>query len=147
MPLLKPGDPAPPVEGLDQNGKHYSGVGKNLVLYFYPKDDTPGCTVEACGFRDDLEKFRGRRVEVVGVSVDGVVSHKNFEAKHSLNFPLLADHDKRITRAYGALSGMGFANRVTYLVGADGKVKHVWPSVGPKTHSAEVLAKIQELGW
>lgn len=142
---LKEGDKAPELAGLDQNGKRVSLAGKKVVLYFYPRDDTPGCTVEACSFRDSVEEVRKRGWEVVGVSTDGVLSHKRFEQKYHLNFPLLADPDKELAHAFGVLAPMGYARRATFLVGANGVIRHVFPKVSPKGHAEEVLRKIEEL--
>lgn len=142
---LKEGDKAPELAGLDQNGKRVSLAGKKVVLYFYPRDDTPGCTVEACSFRDSVEEVRKRGWEVVGVSTDGVLSHKRFEQKYHLNFPLLADPDKELARAFGVLAPMGYARRATFLIGANGVIRHVFPKVSPKGHAEEVLRKIEEL--
>src|SRR5215470_12419889 len=103
--MPKPGDKAPLVEGKDQNGKDWKlsdAAGKKVVLlYFYPKDDTPGCTKEACGFRDRMEALKKDDVELIGVSFDSADSHQKFIAKHHLNFPLLADTDGKIADAYG----------------------------------------------
>src|SRR6195256_5860529 len=104
--MPKVGDKAPLITGKDQNGKTWKladEVGKKVVLlYFYPKDDTPGCTKEACGFRDRISDLKKQGVEVIGVSFDSAESHKNFIAKHNLNFPLLADTDGKIAEAYAA---------------------------------------------
>ncbi|MEM3087217.1 MAG: peroxiredoxin [Halobacteria archaeon] len=143
--MLKAGDKAPELAGLDQNGRKISLAGKKVVLYFYPKDDTPGCTVEACNFRDSSDEIRKRGWEVVGVSTDPVLSHKKFEQKYRLNFPLLADPEKELTSEFGVLAPLGYAQRATFLVGANGLVLHVWPKVSPKSHAAEVIAKIEEL--
>ncbi len=143
--MLNVGDKAPELSGLDQNGRKISLAGKKVVLYFYPKDDTPGCTVEACGFRDSGDEIRKRGWEVAGVSADGVLSHKKFEQKYNLNFPMIADPDKELVRKFGVLAPLGYAQRATFLVGANGLVLHVWPKVSPKSHAAEVLAKIEEL--
>src|SRR5215467_8083995 len=114
----KAGDKAPLVEGKDQNGKDWKladAVGKKVVLlYFYPKDDTPGCTKEACGFRDSIEALKQDNVEVIGVSFDSGESHQKFISKYNLNFPLLADTDGKIADAYGVrMNGRSMDNRVS----------------------------------
>lgn len=124
--------------------------GKPVVLYFYPRDDTPGCTKEACGFRDvyaDIEKLGA---VVLGVSTDPVKSHRKFTEKFRLPFPLLADEDKQIVQAYGVWGEKTFmgrkfmgTNRVTFLIGPDGRIRHVWPKVKPEEHAAEVLAALR----
>lgn len=117
-----------------------------MVLYFYPKDDTPGCTAEACAFRDDLEEFKGRNVAILGVSVDDVESHKRFQEKYGLNFTLVADPTKEITRRYGALSLFGVARRVTYIIDDKGTIRHVYERVAPREHSREILQTLAALG-
>lgn len=117
-----------------------------IVLYFYPKDDTPGCTTEACGLRDDIGAFRGLNATVVGASYDSIESHKKFIAKYNLPFPLISDHDKSVSKVFG-VSGMLFPDRSTFVIGPDGTILYANPSVSPKTHSQEirdVLAKIQK---
>jgi peroxiredoxin Q/BCP len=146
---LKAGSQAPDFESVDQNGRKVclsDFRGKTIALYFYPKDNTPGCTMEACSFRDDEELLAEAGVTVLGVSADGVDSHKKFEKKHNLNFTLVADPDKRIIDAYGVKGAFGTARRVTFLIDGEGKVRHVWPRVSPGGHSADVLHKVRELG-
>ncbi|MBL0057666.1 MAG: thioredoxin-dependent thiol peroxidase [Elusimicrobia bacterium] len=148
--MLKVGDRAPNFSALDQNGEKVelsSFKGKSVVLYFYPKDLTPGCTVEACGFRDDHGAFKKKGAVVLGVSKDGAASHKKFAEKHGLPFPLLADESGSIVKAYGAwgeksMYGKKYMGilRVTYVLGADGRVKAVFPKVKPAGHSTEILA-------
>jgi peroxiredoxin Q/BCP len=116
--------------------------GKWVVLYFYPMDDTPGCTTEACEFRDNIFAFRRLGVTVLGVSVQDVASKKAFAAKHGLPFPLLADTDKAVATAYGVLSVMGFARRETFVIDPQGNVARHYPSVDPKTHSKQLLADL-----
>ena len=118
--------------------------GKKSVVYFYPKDDTPGCTTEACEFRDSMEEYRKNGIEVYGISVDSENSHKKFNDKYSLNFTLLADKEKSISEKFGVLGGR-VASRVTFIVDRDGKIRYVFPKVSPKGHSAEVIGKIREL--
>ena len=148
MELLKVGDRAPDFESVDQNGnkvKLSSFKGKPVVVYFYPKDDTPGCTAEACNFRDNSEQYEKACVKVLGVSVDGQKSHKKFVDKYHLNFTLVADDKKRIAQSYGVLGG-NTASRVTYLINREGKIAHVYPKVSPKEHAVEVMSKLNELG-
>ncbi len=118
---------------------------KNVVLYFYPEDDTPGCTVEACSFRDDIAHFTNADTVVLGVSLDNVDSHRRFTEKFNLNFPLLADTDKAICTAYGVEIRGNWPERVTYLIGKDGMVKNVFPKVNVRSHSAELQAAIRHL--
>ena len=146
---LKAGERAPDFEATDQNGKMValtSFRGRPVVLYFYPKDDTPGCTAEACSFRDSMSVLRDQGIVVLGVSVDSEKSHAGFASKYNLNFTLLSDTKKIIVRAYGVESPFGIANRVTYIVGPDGIIKHVFPHVSTKTHGDDVLKKLKELG-
>jgi peroxiredoxin Q/BCP len=153
--LVETGKPAPEFDVTDQKGSRRSLKnlrGKWVVLYFYPKDDTPGCTVEACKFRDSLAEIKKRGAVVLGVSPDDEKSHQKFIDKFSLPFDLLADTDKKIAEAYGvwqekSMYGrkyMGVA-RTTYLIDPDGKVAHRWDKVKPEGHDAEVLAKLDEL--
>ena len=114
--------------------------GKRVVLYFYPKDDTPGCTKEACAFRDAWAKFQTQKVGIVGVSRDSEESHRVFVKKHDLPFPLAADENGEIARSYGVKSTLGVSSRVTFLVTADGKIAKIWPDVDPGIHADEVLA-------
>lgn len=114
--------------------------GKKLVLYFYPKDDTPGCTVESCGLRDQYQKIRELGAEVLGVSVDGTESHQRFTEKYHLPFQLLADTDKSITRAYGVLNEKSsMARRVTFLIDEHGKILKTFQTVKPDQHPQEIL--------
>lgn len=122
--------------------------GKWVVLYFYPKDLTPGCTREAHNFQIDQGKYAERNAVVLGVSVDSVDSHKKFCAKEGLNFKLLADTDHKVTSAYGSLTNLGiakFAARHTFLIDPNGKIAQVYSRVDPTTHSGEVLAELDEL--
>src|SRR5882762_1152452 len=144
------GDKAPLVEGKDQSGKTWKladEVGKKVVLlYFYPKDDTPGCTKEACGFRDRIEDLKKENVEVVGVSFDSAESHQKFIAHHNLNFPLLADTDGKIADAYGVkMTGKNMARRVSFLIGKDGKILHVTDSPKADVHLTEMKTAIDGL--
>ena len=149
---LKVGDKAPPFTAATQDGSSVSlqdFKGRNVVLYFYPKDDTPGCTKEACAFRDQFEAFRARDVAVLGVSTDPVKSHGKFATKYKLPFTLLADEEKKIVEAYGVWGQKSFMGRkymgifrVTFLIGPDGRIRQIWPEVKPEQHAAEVLAAI-----
>jgi thioredoxin-dependent peroxiredoxin len=139
----KPGDKAPLVQGKDQDGKSWKladQVGKSAVLlYFYPKDDTPGCTKEACGLRDRIADLKQDGVEVVGVSFDSTDSHQKFISKYNLNFPLLADTDGQIADAYGVrMTGKSMARRVSFLIGLDGKIVHVTDSPSADVHLSEM---------
>src|SRR5437870_1444492 len=145
----KVGDKAPLIEGKDQDGKTWKladVVGKKVVLlYFYPKDDTQGCTKEACGFRDQMSDLKKDNVEVVGVSFDSAESHQKFIAKHSLNFPLLADTDGKIAEAYGAkMTARNMARRVSFLIGLDGKITHVTDVPSADTHLSEMKEAVQK---
>ena len=152
MKLLELGDRAPDFKTADQDGEKISLKdlrGRKVVLYFYPKDDTPGCTKEACSFRDGFSKFRKRKVEVLGVSADDERSHKKFAEKYDLPFRLLADTDKKIVQDYGvwgekSLYGRKFMgiNRVTYLIDEKGRIAGVWPKVKPDGHADEILEAI-----
>jgi thioredoxin-dependent peroxiredoxin len=152
MALLEVGDKAPAFKTTNQDGETVSlgdFKGKKLVLYFYPKDDTPGCTKEACSIRDGWSKFRKRGVAVLGVSVDDEKSHRKFIDKFSLPFPLLADTDKTIVKAYGvwgekSMYGRKYMGtlRVTYLIDEKGKIAAVWPKVKPEGHAEEILAAV-----
>ena len=145
--LLEIGAKAPDFESVDQNGKNVrlsDFKGKPVVLYFYPKDDTPGCTAEACNFRDHIDHYEKNGVKVLGVSVDSDTSHKKFEKKYNLNFTLVSDKKKDITQKYGVLKEKT-ASRVTYLIDRDGKIAYVYPKVSPKEHAVEVFEKLKEL--
>jgi peroxiredoxin Q/BCP len=119
--------------------------GKWVVLYFYPKDNTPGCTIEAHNFQRDLAKYEQANAVIVGVSVDTTDSHKDFCAKQGLTFKLLADPDKKVVEEYGSLRPNGMALRNTFLIDPDGKIVKVWTGVNPAQHSDEVLAALNEL--
>lgn len=126
--------------------------GRNVVVYFYPKDDTPGCTVEACSFRDTDDELADRGVVVLGISPDSVESHRAFREKYDLPFPLLADEDHAVAEAYGAwrernLYGKRFMGiqRSTFLIDKKGRIAKVWKRVSPKDHARQVLAAIDAL--
>ena len=147
---LKPGDNAPAFAMPDENGKtvtNESLKGKQYFLYFYPKDDTPGCTTEACQLNDNLTQFRALGVPVLGVSRDDASSHQAFQKKYGLDFDLLTDADRSAHDAYGAWGerpgrGEGVI-RSSFLVGPDGKIKNAWYFVKPDGHALEVLQAIQ----
>ncbi len=147
---MKPGDPAPDFEGPISDGsrlglKNFLGK-KNVVLYFYPKDDTPGCTKEACSFRDNLQPIRNMGAEIIGVSLDSIQSHSKFASKYGLPFPLISDKDKRIANAYGVLKDTGTsASRVTFIIDKSGKVAKVFPKVDVTKHTEEVVSALKEL--
>src|SRR5271169_7092153 len=148
--MPKAGDPAPLFTGQDQDGKEFKLadlVGKKIVLlYFYPKDFTGGCTKEACSFRDGFEDFATNNVEIVGVSFDSADSHLQFIPKYKLNFTLLADTDGKIADTYGVhMAGKNMAKRVSFLIGLDGKIVHVTDSGNPDIHLAEMKAAIASL--
>jgi thioredoxin-dependent peroxiredoxin len=151
--LLAVGTKAPEFTTTDQVGKKRSlsdFKGKKVILYFYPKDNTPGCTKEACGFRDNFAKFRQLNVEILGVSIDSEKSHTAFVQKYDLPFTLLVDAEKKLVEAYGvwgekSLYGKKYmgTNRVTYLIDESGRIAAVFPKVKPKTHAEELLAVLQ----
>lgn len=143
MPLAV-GTNAPAFTAKDTNGNTVSlsdFAGKTVVLYFYPKDDTPGCTKQACSFRDAQADYQGKDVVVLGVSKDDEASHQAFTQKYSLNFPLLADTDGAIIKAYD-VDGGGYAKRVTYVIDGSGKIIHVDGAVNTGTHASDVLAAL-----
>jgi peroxiredoxin Q/BCP len=148
--MPKAGDTAPLIAGADQNDRDFKLadlIGKKVVLlYFYPKDFTGGCTKEACGFRDGFEDFATNNVEIVGVSFDSADSHLQFIAKYKLNFTLLADTDGKIADIYGVrMAGKNMARRVSFLIGLDGKIVHVTDAGNPDIHLAEMKAAIAGL--
>jgi len=133
-------------EGIEVKLKDFRG--KWVVLYFYPKDQTPGCSREAHNFQVDQDKYAERNAVVLGVSVDSVDSHSKFCTKEGLNFKLLADTDHKVSDSYGSLTNLGlvkFSARHTFLIDPDGKIAKVYTSVNPQRHSAEVLAELDEL--
>lgn len=149
MAKLGIGIQAPDFDSVDQDGKNVSlgdFRGKTVALYFYPKDNTPGCTVEACSFRDDMDDVLAAGIKVLGVSSDDSGSHKNFERRNKLNFTLVADPDRKIIEAYGVKGPFSTARRVTFLIDKEGVIRHIWPRVSPKGHSREVIEKTKELG-
>ena len=141
---LTVGTDAPAFTVKDTNGNTVSlsnFAGKTVVLYFYPKDDTPGCTKQACSFRDSMSNYQNKDVVVLGVSADDEASHQQFTQKYNLNFPLLADTDKSLIQAYD-VDGGGYAKRVTYVIDGNGKVIHVDSSVNTSSHASDVLATL-----
>ena len=150
--LVREGENAPDFELEDQEGKKIKlsdYIGKRwVVLYFYPKDDTPGCTKEACSFRDNLNQLQSLNATVLGVSVDDIRSHKKFSEKFNLNFPILSDTEYKICKRYGTLSsfmGVKLAHRSTFIIDPDGVVRKVFPNVQPKDHAVEVALALKEL--
>jgi len=151
--MPRPGEPAPRFDGVTGDGTHVrleDYRGRTLVLYFYPKDDTPGCTKQACSLRDHATELAAAGVEVLGVSTQDERSHQAFTRKYHLNFPLLADTDGTVGRAYGTLGGagvldriktaVGAAKRVTFIIDERGRISHVIDKPDVKNHAAEVLA-------
>ena len=146
---LKVGQKAPDFTVMDDQGEKVKLAdlkGKKVVLYFYPKDDTPGCTKEACAFRDGIDKIKKRGAVVLGVSADSMESHKKFKSKFDLNFPLLADSDKKMIEAYGvwkekSMYGKKYMGieRTTFLIDENGKIAHIFPKVKVDQHYEEVL--------
>ncbi len=150
MTQLTVGDNAPDFSLIDEKGfpvglKNYLGK-KVVILYFYPKDFTPGCTKEACSFRDDYKAYEAKGAVVIGVSVDSVESHSKFSKKHELPFNLLSDSQKEVAKKYGVL-GLGgvLTRRVTFVIDREGKIAAIFPKVNVKKHSEEVLKAIGNL--
>jgi peroxiredoxin Q/BCP len=144
------GDKAPPVEAQDQDGKTWKladALSKQVVLlYFYPKDDTKGCTKEACGLRDRMGDLTTENVQVVGVSFDSGVSHQKFIAKYHLNFPLLVDTDGKIADAYGVRwAGKNMAKRVSFLIDRDGTIRHVTDNMSADVQLSDMKAAVDKL--
>jgi peroxiredoxin Q/BCP len=152
--MIKPGSKAPNFDLPDEDNKHHSlsdFAGKWLLLYFYPKDDTPGCTVEACSFRDAQEKFSEIGASIVGISTDSVASHKKFAQKHALPFTLLSDSEKKTVSDYGVWEKKKFMGREymgivrsSFLINKEGIVQKVYEKVNPLTHTSEVLKDIED---
>ncbi len=147
--LPQQGQPLPEIDLTAEDGSHLGPddlAGQKTVLYFYPKDDTPGCTKEACAFRDRMGDYGEAGIRVYGVSLDSPESHREFREKYDLNFPLLTDEDGRAAEALGVLRENGaVANRVTFLLAPDGNVAKVYPEVSPETHADEILADAESL--
>ena len=150
MAELKIGDKAPDFSLLDEQGRPVSlkdYLGKNVVvLYFYPKDFTSGCTTEACSFRDSYKPYREKGAVVIGVSLDSVESHKKFSEKYALPFAILSDNRKEVAKAYGVLGIGGLvAKRVTFIIDKDGTIARIFPKVDVKNHSEQVLQALDEI--
>ena len=146
--LLAVGDQAPnfstqAIEGNQTIPVHLIDLrGRRVVLYFYPKDNTPGCSKEACAFRDGYAKLQNWRITLFGCSIDNGDAHRNFIKKYRLPFPLLLDPDKKIAKAYGADNGipiLGLDKRITYVIGEDGRIVAVYPQVDPATHADQII--------
>jgi len=147
------GQKAPTFKLLDDEGKSVSLAdfkGKKIVLYFYPKDDTSGCTLEACNFRDALKDYSSQKIAVIGVSPDSVESHQKFKAKYKLNFPLLSDTERVMVKAYGvwkekSMYGRKYmgVERTTFIIDGQGKILKIFPKVKVPTHSQDILAALQ----
>ncbi len=147
--MLKEGDIVPDWSMKASGGTGFSSdqlKGRHYILYFYPKDDTPGCTKEACAFRDLQSDFKSLGIPVFGVSVDSVKKHDKFVEKFELNFPLLSDEDQKVVQAFGVWGEKKFmgktymgTHRVTFWVGPDGVIRKVWDKVKPEAHAREVL--------
>jgi peroxiredoxin Q/BCP len=150
---MKVNDKAPAFSLLDQDGNRVSlkdFAGKTVVLFFYPKADTPGCTIEACGFRDTYKKMQATGTVLLGISADEPAKQKKFEEKFKLPYPLLADTDKKVCESYGVIQEksmygkkyMGIA-RMTFIIGPTGKIQHIYEKVKPEGHAEQVLADLK----
>ena len=140
--LPQQGETLPDLELTTESGKHVGTgelTGQKTVLFFYPKDDTPGCTKEACAFRDRMEDYGEAGIQVYGVSLDSPESHREFRQKYDLNFPLLTDEGGRAAETLGVLGDRGTARRVTFLLDPEGKISKIYPEVTPQTHAEEIL--------
>jgi thioredoxin-dependent peroxiredoxin len=140
--LPQQGESLPDLELTTESGEHIGTgelTGQRTVLYFYPKDDTPGCTKEACAFRDRINDYAKAGIQVYGVSLDSPESHHKFREKYGLNFPLLTDEEGRASEALGVLGERGKARRVTFLLDPEGRISKVYPEVSPQTHAEEIL--------
>jgi thioredoxin-dependent peroxiredoxin len=140
--LPQQGEILPDLELTTESGEQVGTgelTGQKTVLYFYPKDDTPGCTKEACAFRDRMEDYAEADIQVYGVSLDSPESHREFREKYGLNFPLLTDEGGRTAEALGVMSDRGVARRVTFLLAPDGTISKTYPEVTPDTHADEIL--------
>ena len=147
--MVEEGAPAPDFELVSDAGETValsSFRGRPVILYFYPKDDTPGCTREACAFRDRMDDYRRADIQVYGVSLDSPESHRRFREKYNLNFPLLTDEGGRAAHALGVLrEGGRKANRVTFLLAPGGSIAKVYPEISPETHADEILGDAASL--
>ena len=146
--LIEVGKPAPELSGIDQEGKTRriaDGRGKFLVVYFYPKDGTPGCTEQACAFRDAWDRYQKADVLLYGVSADDQASHAEFAAEHRLPFPLIADPDHVWSQAFGVSTFLGMTSRVSFVVGPDGRIAASYPDVDPGVNARQILGDIDKL--
>lgn len=153
MTTLEEGDKAPDFKGIDQNENEIQlsdYAGKKLVLFFYPKDNTPGCTAEACNLRDNFDALREKGYELLGVSPDSARKHQNFIKKHNLPFPLLADTEKEVLNAYGAWGPKKFmgraydgVHRTTFVIDEEGKIEKVFKKVKTKAHTEQILEAME----
>lgn len=146
--MLAVGSPAPALSAVDQHGKSHRLAdyrGKPTIVYFYPKDATPGCTKEACAFRDIWKEYEQANVAVLGVSTDDQKSKEAFAKEHRLPFPILADPEGRWVEAFGVPTTLGMASRVTFLLNSDGNVAKIYPDVDPGVHAREVLDHAKSL--
>jgi thioredoxin-dependent peroxiredoxin len=149
---LKVGDIAPSIKAVDQNGNKISledFKGSKVILYFYPKDDTPGCTAEACNLRDNYDGLLSKGFKVIGVSADSAKSHQKFTGKYNLPFPLIPDTDKEIINAYGVWGKKKFLGkeyngiyRVTFIISEEGKILRIFDKVQTKDHTDQILAEV-----
>lgn len=149
MTHLKPGDKAPNFSGIDQNGNTISlndFQGKKLVVYFYPKDDTPGCTAQACNLRDNYQAFKSAGYEILGVSADTAAKHQKFIEKYSLPFPLIADTEKEVIKAFGVWGEKKFMGKIydgihreTFIIDENGEIEEVIDKVKTKEHTEQIL--------
>lgn len=148
MTLPEAGQQFPTLRFTNEDGKELTVRdldGHKTVLYFYPKDDSPGCSKEACAFRDRMEDYRREAIGVYGVSIDSTESHQEFREKYRLNFPLLTDEGGEAAAELGVLNDQGRAARTTFLLGSEGEIKKVYPDVSPETHADEILEDAREL--
>ncbi len=153
--MLKIGSKAPAFKAFAEDGKEVSSTqlkSQPFILYFYPKDDTPGCTKEACGFRDNLPHFKKSKAAIFGVSKDSIKSHQKFKEKYELTFPLLSDEDGKMCEAYGVwqektMMGKKYMGivRTTFLIDKDGKIAHIWNNVKVDGHVEEVMEALKQL--
>ena len=149
MATLKIGNKAPEINAKDQNGILISlkdFIGKKVIVYFYPKDDTPGCTAEACNLRDNYEQLIGKGFKIIGISADDEKKHQKFSDKYHLPFPLIPDTEKKIINAYGVWGPKKFMgrtfdgiNRITFVVSEDGKIEKIFSKVDTKNHTQQIL--------
>ena len=136
------GKKSPNFDFVFEDGKRISlkdFLGQRVLLYFYPRDNTPGCTIQACSLRDSQKDFQKLKIKVIGISKDSEKSHKNFSSKYSLNFTLIPDTEKKIISKYGVMNDKGSARRVSFLIDEKGKIINIWKKVNTKEHAKEVL--------